>query len=204
MNFTTSYITQSRYLLILYFAVALFIPLSSADTMCYSPVDLTKPVSSHVVHNKSIPAFEVHNLSDKKLQLPKQFSKPITIALFGFDRAAEKNVMSWIAHTEKYFADHEHVGVCKVAMVGPVNYLTRWIVETSIRSNVNPNHADSVYIYYGDLEPWKKLLNVQHKHECHVLLLDKSGVIHAHYFGDISDDILEKIAALEKKMNIVK
>ena len=203
MNVTTSYITRLRSLLFLS-TVPLCVGGCSVDKICYTPVDLSKPTPAREMKNERIPLLEVYTLSEKKLQLPQQFSKPITIALFGFDRSAEKHVMSWIAHTEKNFANHEHVGVCKVAMVGPVNYITRWVVETSIRSNVNPQHADSVYIYYGNLEPWKKLLNVQHKHECHVLLLDKEGVIHAHYRGEISDDIVEKIAILEKKLNIIK
>lgn len=191
-----------RFLLI-FFALVTNIVVYAASSTSYTPVTLhhhgcVTNVGQH------IPVLEVATLKETKLLLPHQLTKPITIALFAFDRNAEQSVVSWMNHLEYHFESHELVDICKVAMVGPSNYFTKWFVETNIRTHLEKKHLDSTYIYYGDLAPWKKLLKADNINDCHVVVLDKAGTLCAHFAGAVNSAIVQTITALHKRLQPVQ
>lgn len=149
---------------------------------------------------KKIPKLPTTNLIDELVHFPQRCQGAVTIALFGFDQSASSALLSWSKPLHKKFDKHPVIKICQFAMVGPVNFMTKWVVDSGMKTNVEKKFHPSVFVYYGELTEWKEFLKATEIKDCYVLLLDDKGHVHAEFRGSAEADSLNCLETIANEL----
>lgn len=145
---------------------------------------------------QSIPAIGAINLHDVELQLPEAYKGKITLAIIAFDRAASDSVLSWSKPLHALYDKDPDIQVRQLALLGPVNSFTRWIVDTGLKTNIEKRFYHSVNVCYEPTGAWKEYLRFSKPSDCYVLVLDAHGHVVGEYTGQGSADAMSHLQVL--------
>ena len=153
---------------------------------------------------KAFPDIKGETLSGTVKTIPADTKGKYTLIAMAYSSDADNDLSSWINPVYNKFIvktgmfDSEYdVNLVFIPMFSGENFATASIIKKRMKEEINKTLHSSVVFYKGDLDKYKKELNIVKKDTPYIFMLDKSGNILYATDGNYTD---EKMEAIEEKL----
>jgi hypothetical protein len=151
------------------------------------------PVLCHAANaqaplNGSFPAISSYNLEKAKVNLPADFKGQINLLFLTFESEQQKDADSWAPVVKYVEASRPVLHHYLLPVYGKENFLYRWWINSSLRSNLpeNEQRQTTIPLYLNRLN-FMKSLKIDSDKEITILLIDKNGRVLWREMGELND-----------------
>ena len=165
-----------RALLVVIFAMSLAAPmlLHAADTNPGGGNVMDSPVQENL--GKKFPVVNAETLEGNKATVPDDAAGKVTLVCVAFLQQSQAQLDSWLNPFYEKFGSREDIMFYEVPMISGGYRFMKMIIDGGMRGGLPTFKHKNVVTMYGDVESYKKTLNVDPA-SGHAFLLDRTGVI---------------------------
>jgi hypothetical protein len=169
-----------------------FIFVSILFTGCdlFSQDSLTK--DPQIVGTK-FPTISAETLAGTRLTLPDAAEGNITLIVIAFKREAQAQLDSWLRPYLQEFGTKPGFTFYEIPMLALYWKLMSWMIDSGMRSGIEVKKHNNVMTYYGNINKYRRALDLDHLTRGYVFLLDPEGVIRWQGQGYSTKDALQEI-----------
>jgi hypothetical protein len=153
---------------------------------------------------KKFPAFHVHSLDDKNINLPSDAKGKYTLIGMAYSKAAEEELVTWfqpafntfIEKPKGLFTETYDINLYFIPMFTGVNQAASETAKKKLKESLDKNLVPYLLIYKGELKEYKEKLNLERKDSPYFFVLDKEGTVIYTTSGKFSEEKMDKIEEL--------
>ncbi|MFC1563637.1 hypothetical protein ACFL6G_01815 [candidate division KSB1 bacterium] len=148
------------------------------------------------------PSMKVKALSGKTVQYPVSLKGKVTLILIAFERNTQEKIDTWMMPFIEKYDKADDVLFYEIPMLKRRWKLMSPVIDRGMRSGIPSERHGNVTTFYGNINKYRKLLNMDDTSDAYVFLLDKNGIIQWHISGSATEERLrllyEKTESLRK------
>jgi len=149
---------------------------------------------------KAFPAIQAKNLEGKQVAIPDDAKGKVTLVALAFLRQSQGQLDSWLNPFYEKFGKRDDFMFYEIPMISGKYVFIKPIIDNGMRGGLPQFKHKHVVTFFGDVNKYSKILNVDPKFG-HVFLLDKEGMIHWQNKGSSEKDALEEMFGLAEKLS---
>ena len=124
------------------------------------------------------------NLAGRPFALPREFEGDINLVVVAFKRQQQQDVDTWMPFLKTLARRRPAVRVYEIPTLGRGYRFMRGIIDGGMRSGIPDSATRAATItLYIDKAPFKRSLALNDEDHIYVLLVDRSGHVHARAAG---------------------
>lgn len=146
------------------------ITLYSCSKMYQKPTEIT-------LLNNQFPSIKALDLAGKPVSLPNDCKGKPTLISVAFVQNAQYQIDTWAKPFMQRYVNDSTAYYYEIPMLDVKNRLSQNFIDWGMRSGLPKEMHSKVMTYYGDLEPYRKALEMKDMNKAYLFLLNETGVI---------------------------
>jgi len=136
----------------------------------------------------TFPVIVSYDLNKVKVTLPSDLKGDLNLLLLPFEREQQTDADSWLPLAKEIEAAHPGLRHYMLPVFAKENFLYRWWINSSLRSNLpeNEQRQTTIPLYLNRLN-FMKSLKIDSDKEITILLIDKNGRVLWREMGELND-----------------
>ncbi len=148
------------------------------------------------------PKLKAETLSGMDITFPDDLTGKAILILMAFKRETQKTIDSWLEPFIKEFENIDEVQFFEIPMLSRYWIVMSPIIDGGMRSGIPKPKHKNVATFYGDVDKYRKLLSIKDKSDGYIFLLDADGVIQWRDNGFATEQKLNQLFELTRKLTI--
>lgn len=121
------------------------------------------------------PTIEAYNLAGKLVSIPRDCKGKPTLISIAFVEKAQLQIDTWAKPFMQQFVNNSMAYYYEIPMINVENRWYQKYIDWGMRSSLPAGMHSKVMTYYGDLEPYRKALQLNDINKAYIFLLNEKG-----------------------------
>ena len=162
------------------------------------------PAQDAQIVGTKFPTISAETLAGTQLTLPDAAEGNITLIVIAFKREAQAQLDSWLRPYLQEFGTKPDFTFYEIPMLALYWKLMSWMIDSGMRSGIEVKKHNNVMTYYGNINKYRRALDLEDLTRGYVFLLDPGGVIRWQGQGYSTKDALKEMRDCVNDITLTK